>query len=404
MKSTNDSKTFVEMIRIQKFNILNNLMMKQVRVKFSTLLAVFWIIILPINAQNLNENHFAPELNHCFLADDIKPSLHFVNGNVVKWQQKSRKQLRLLLGDLPKEKVSLNVRSIWKKEDKFGSIEKIVFTSEPYADVPAYVCLPKNIKPPYTFVLCLQGHSTGMHNSICYNYDESEKAKIPGDRDFAIQCMKRGLAAICIEQRGFGQRKNSEDIEKNERNSCEAVTMRALLIGRTIQGERIYDIDRAIDYLETRKDFNKKTLGITGNSTGGSISLYAAAVLPRIKWAMPSCGFVKFRNTQMKIPCCVCSFIPDIYKYFDESDVAGLIAPRPLMFVTASNDRLQPIEATMDAFKHVKKIYNTAGVKNNCKIIVGDEGHRFYADLAFPELFKMIEKPTISKEEKVITN
>jgi hypothetical protein len=33
-------------------------------------------------------------------------------------------------------------------------------SSEPHADVPAYVCLPSDAAPPDTFFICLRGHST----------------------------------------------------------------------------------------------------------------------------------------------------------------------------------------------------------------------------------------------------
>lgn len=38
------------------------------------------------------------------------------------------------------ERGSLDVRSLWRREHPLGSIEKIVFRTEPEVDVPAYVC------------------------------------------------------------------------------------------------------------------------------------------------------------------------------------------------------------------------------------------------------------------------
>ena len=67
-------------------------------------------------------------------------------------------KLKKLLGDMPREKCPLNIRSLWKRDHELGIIEKIVFTSEDFCDVPAYICLPKSTIPSYTTFIYLQGH------------------------------------------------------------------------------------------------------------------------------------------------------------------------------------------------------------------------------------------------------
>ena len=130
--------------------------------------------------------NLSPSVCHRYIMDRTKQELAYRGGNVKKWQTKLRRKLKELVGDFPEKRVPLNVRSIWKKKHKLGTIEKIAFTSEPYADVPAYVCLPKGVEPPYTFFVCVQGHSTGMHNSIAIDQEtETKKINVPGDRDFA---------------------------------------------------------------------------------------------------------------------------------------------------------------------------------------------------------------------------
>ena len=105
-------------------------------------------------------------VHHRILMDTLEPSLSYGGDDLNPWQRKLRRKVRQLIGDMPEERVSLDVRTLWKRDHPLGSIEKIVYAAEPYADVPAYVCLPVGAQPPYTFFICLQGHSTGMHNSI----------------------------------------------------------------------------------------------------------------------------------------------------------------------------------------------------------------------------------------------
>ena len=87
-----------------------------------------------------------------------------------------------------------------------GTIQKVAFTCEPHADAVAYVCLPRDVSPPFTFVICLQGHSTGMHNSIrVQREDENRPHPVEGDRDFGLECLRRGLAAVADDVRAGGR-------------------------------------------------------------------------------------------------------------------------------------------------------------------------------------------------------
>jgi len=334
--------------------------------------------------------HLSPSEYHRFLMSKTVPSLRFDGADPHAWQHKLRRKLRQLVGDLPPERAPLRTRSLWKRAHPLGSIEKIVFTSEPFVDVPAYVCLPKDVQPPYTFVICVQGHSTGMHNSIAVDRDDNTRPiEVEGDRDFGLGCMRRGLAALCIEQRSFGERRELKQ-EQIATHGCHDATMHALLLGRTLIGERVYDVDRGIDYLATRPDVDMKHVGIMGNSGGGTTSLFSAALLPRIAFAMPSCYFCSFRDSIMSIYHCMDNYIPGVFKVAEMSDIMGLFAPKPVVIVSGKEDDIFPIRATRKAFGELRKIYQAFGAGDRCHLVVGEGGHRFYADDAWPVMLKEI--------------
>lgn len=287
-------------------------------------------------------------------------------------------------------RVPLNVRSLWKRQHPLGSIEKIVFAAEADCDIPAYVCLPKNAEAPYTWLICLQGHSTGMHNSIAVVFgNENEPFEAQGDRDFAITCMKRGMAALCIEQRGFGERRESS-ASANEKTTCRDAVMHALMLGRTLQGERVYDVDRAIDYLLTRDDVAPGRIGVMGNSAGGTVALMAAALLPRIDFAMPSASFCTFEDSIMAMHHCECNYVPGLLSLAEAADIAGLVAPRPLVFVNGDEDPIFPLPGARKAIARAEEIYRAAGAEHNLKWVIGNGGHRFYADDAWPVLLSLL--------------
>jgi len=318
--------------------------------------------------------------------------LGFCGGDVKAWQAKLRRKLRRLVGEMPTQRVPLNVRRLWKRAHSLGAIEKVVFTAEPCADVPAYVCLPKGVRPPYTFFICLQGHTSGMHNSIGVDSKgETSPIDVPGDRDFAIGCMRRGLAALCIEQRSFGERR--EQLQKRvAAHTCHDATMHALMLGRTILGERVYDVDRAIDYLADRGDADMKRIGVMGNSGGGTVSVFSAALLGRLAFVMPSCYFCTFGDSIMSIYHCADNYVPGLYGCAEMADVLGLFAPKPVVVVAGREDGIFPDAATRREFRRLKAIYRAAGAEDRCQLVVGPDGHRFYADLAWPKMLRQIAR------------
>jgi len=332
--------------------------------------------------------HLSPSELHRHLMCNTKQALAYDGGDVPAWQRRLRRKLRQLVGLMPRERVPLNARSLWKRDHALGAIEKIAFTAEPYSDVLAYLCLPRNAQPPYRTMICLQGHSTGMHNSIAVDLEANAKPiKVEGDRDYALGCMARGIAALCIEQRSFGER--SERLQEHVApQGCHDATMHALMLGRTLIGERVFDVDRGIDYLKTRGDVDFTRLGVMGNSGGGTISVFSAALLPRLKLAMPSCYFCTFRDSVMSIYHCADNYVPGLLQYAEMADVLGLFAPRPVVVVAGKEDGIFPIKGVRKAFADLKRIYRAAGAENRCHLVVGPGDHRFYADAAWPVMLK----------------
>jgi dienelactone hydrolase len=310
----------------------------------------------------------------------------YAGGEVGAWQAKLRPKLAGLLGETPAPRVDLHAHRQWARQTELGAIEKIVFTSEPYCDVPAYVCIPHDFPEPHTWMICVQGHETCMHNSIGVEYDdETTPIEIVDDRDFALGCMRHGVAALCIEQRAFGLREE-QAMSGHAGVRCHDATMHALMLGRTMLGERVFDVDRAIDYLATRADVDPARIGVMGNSGGGTTSVFTAATLPRVSFAMPSCYFCTFRDSILSINHCMDNYVPGLLRYAEMADVLGLFAPKPVVIVAGSADEIFPIAGTQRAFVDLQRIYAAAGAGDRCRLVIGAGGHRFYADDAWPVL------------------
>lgn len=334
--------------------------------------------------------HLSPSVGHAPLLKKSPFQLAYRGGDVKAWQKKVRRKVVELIGLPENTHPSLKVRSLWKREVPDGVMEKIIFQSEPGVDVPCYWCTPRGVKPPYLTFICLQGHSTGMHLSIGVDReDEITPIEVKGGRDFGIKCMKQGMAALCVEQRNFGYRR--ELVNKTSvQHGCYDGAMRAMLLGRTMLGERVFDVDRAIDYLQSRGDIDMTRLGILGQSSGGTTSMFAGAVLPRIKAAMPGCSTAKFADSIATIHHCICNCVPGILDWVDMADLLGCHAPHPLVILNGKTDDIFPIASARATYRAVKKIYTAAGAASNVKFVEGPGGHDFYAALGWAAMRKLL--------------
>ncbi len=323
-----------------------------------------------------------------------KPTLAFDESkDYDSWRSEVKALLTELLGDMP-EKCEENFRIEWEEEHDTFHEYRIVFTAEQGVDVPCHLWVPKEAKKPCPVVICLQGHSSGMHISMRrFIYKGDEEIATGGDRDFACQIIEQGYAALVLEQRGFGERKSDKELlfRPGADCTCAHPAMVAMLMGRTLIGERVWDISRAIDMLAHFPEIDTDKVGVMGNSGGGTATYYAACMDERIKIAMPSCSVCNYNRSITAKRHCPCNYIPNIAKYVDMGDLACLIAPRKLVMVAGEQDVGFFIDGARAAFDTIERIYEKVGAKDNCKLVVGEEGHRFYAKQSWP-VFKELSQ------------
>lgn len=323
-----------------------------------------------------------PQVRMLQLMKDVKPSMRrAADEDFSAWQKKARARLNELLG-LPLERTEPNFRAEWTHEEPGFTETRFLFESEPEVTVIGHLLLPKAAPAEkLPLVICLQGHSKGIHISLGRPiYEGDEKTISGGDRDFARQIVARGQAALALEQRGFGQRGGTE-----KGPACFQPAVQAMLMGKTLIGQRCWDISRAIDVVgEHFPQVDMSRIAIMGNSGGGTATIYAAALDERIGAAMPSCAFCGYLASIGAQTHCLCNYIPGIMNDFDMGDLAGLIAPRPMIVVNGKDDGIFPLSSAKEQAEVARAYYEAAGAPEKFEHVIGPEGHRFYAALGWP--------------------
>ena len=217
--------------------------------------------------------------------------------------------------------------------------------------MPCFVLIPhtKRNRLPKP-VIALHGHGTwgaeaivgASENPVITEFIQSM------NYDYAGQLAKRGYMVFVPDLRGFGMRlEDPEQCESDDPqwiSSCYAVGVNALLLGKTLLGMRIYDVMRLIDYIQIRPETSTESLGCVGFSGGGMVTLFTTALDTRISCAVISGYFNTFRDSIMAMRHCLCNFVPGIVKVAEMVDIAGLIAPRPLLIESGSEDTIFPVK------------------------------------------------------------
>ena len=201
-----------------------------------------------------------------------------------------------------------------------------------------------------------------------------------GERDIAVQAVEQGYLVIAPTTRAFGETRAAADKAKNATSSCRLQLMHDLLVGRTPISDRVWDMSRLIDWAIAHQGVDAARIAITGNSGGGTVSLFAAACDTRISVSVPGSYFNTFAASLGSIPHCDCNYVPGILRLGEMQDVAGLIAPRHFLAVTGRDDPIFPIAHTEAAFAQLAKVYQALAVRERCELYVGDGGHRYYKE------------------------
>jgi dienelactone hydrolase len=348
--------------------------------------------VIHFNTEQYMENLFQHAKRE-FAADKQLP-----DGNWQEWQSAFRKRLRELMG---LERISsvtaglpLNARSEGVTEFTDCSSEKLYITTESGIEIPFYLLLPTKRTLPVPLVLTPHGHGRRGKEVYVGNYEstDEEHDSLAGDRDIALQAVKEGYAVIAMDVRGFWEMGRKEEYVKGKNNSCADLQKRAMLFGRTLIGERVHDIGRLIDYAASRSEIDTNRISITGNSGGGTVSLFAAALDERISICVPGSYLNTFEDSILAIDHCPCNYIPGILDLGEMYDIAGLIAPRPFLAVNGIEDPIYPIGAARESFGKLQAVYHNMGYADRCEFFAGEGGHRYYKEPVWPFINKHMKE------------
>jgi len=284
--------------------------------------------------------------------------------SVASWERvKEQRRLELLdmlgLDPLP-QRSPLNAQITGVIDKPEYTIEKFAFESLPKIFATANLYLPKKRSNRVPAVIYVCGHAVSPQGSkVMYQHH-------------AITFAKHGYACLIIDPiqiaETFALHHGVHNLEMPEWYAR----------GYTPAGVEVWNVMRALDYLETRPEVDKSRFGITGRSGGAAMSWFSAAVDSRLKVAVPVMGNSTYAanvaaNTQKGH--CDCMFPINTYQH-DLMTQGALIAPRPLYMMHGKQDTLFPIAGYEEFEAEVGALYRAYGFGEKFKNTVVDTGHQ----------------------------
>ena len=271
-----------------------------------------------------------------------------------------RAEMLRAAGPMPEKLCDLKPQILGTLDRDGYRIEKLIFQSRPDVWVTSNVYVPAGDgKRPA--VLAVHGHHAW--------------ARIDPDvQAYCLGLVKLGFFVLCVDAFGAGERH-----ERPARGTYHGALDGSALwpVGQSLLGMQVYDNRRAVDYLLSRPEVDAERLGVTGASGGGNQTMYAGALDERLKCVVPVCSVGNYQ-AYFHVPCCVCEVLPGVLRFTEEGDVLGLVAPRPLLIISAEKDSFQfsPAEAAKSVGR-ARHIYDLTGDAAKLRHTVVEGGHGY---------------------------
>jgi hypothetical protein len=325
------------------------------------------------------------------IAEGWQPLLRFDGQTAADWQawrEQAWPKFMELLGQMP-QRVPLEPDVEYSIEQDGLIRERVILQSEEFMSIPCLVLHPAGMRADASnaAILCSHGHGPFGKEPVAgvRSSPEHEAQIAQMNYNYGEQMARAGYLTICPDLRAFGERRDPRSLSMAGDWYCDLTFVKSALLGVYPLTLNIYDMMRCVDYLQTRPEVDGSRIGMMGLSQGGTMTTFTTAAEPRIKAADIICYVNPFGEFAVKqwSNLCGSQLVPNIYRYFDTDDIAGLIAPRPLLVEMGVYDDCFLIQDTLRGYEGVKRIYRAAGVEEHLWSDVFPGPHSFAGNKAF---------------------
>jgi len=292
------------------------------------------------------------------------------------WRTRCHDRLTRLLGPWP-DPVPLRLETLEQERCDGYRRDKIVFDAEDTMSVPAYLLVPDGRAEPGPAILACHGHGPGKALVVGLETTDAPHG------DYARQLARRGYVVLAPDLRCFGER---SDWNPPGIYACDINLVHATLAGWSPLTQNLFDLTRCVDVLAGHELVDPARIGMVGLSLGGTMTLFTAAWDPRVAAAVVSGYFASWAEAH-KVPWNMCGsqVLPHLLGELEHVDLGALVAPRPLLVQTGTEDLIFPLAAATAAVGELRVVYEHLGAGDHLAhdVFEGDHQWREDAPVAF---------------------
>ncbi|WP_417397832.1 dienelactone hydrolase family protein [Gimesia chilikensis] len=242
-------------------------------------------------------------------------------------------------------------------------IESLTYEAEAGDPIPAMLLIPDMVSPAHPAPAVAVWHQHAGQ----YHLGKSEPAGLAGNpmHHTGAALAKEGYVVLCPDALCFEERQDPTG--KLKAGNFERFEfLRYVVDGKCMAWKNILDMQRAIDFLQSRPEVIDEKIGCYGHSMGSTHAWLIGPWEPRIKCLVGNCCLPTYKGIHREhMLHCFPNFIPGIYEFGDTPNIAALIAPRPLHMNFGELDGGSPIDEVRRGVKIIANNYAAMNAETN---------------------------------------
>jgi cephalosporin-C deacetylase-like acetyl esterase len=267
-------------------------------------------------------------------------------------------------------------------------------SSSPNSQIRAWLFVPRKRSGPLPALVTL-------HQTVPQGKDEPAGVKGPHPWVyFATYYAERGYVTLAPDMVGYGERTQG-GYARTGFELADAMPLLEARPGLTLLGLMLFDVTRAVDYLQTRPEVDARRIGVVGHSQGGILTNVVLGLGPRLRVGVASCGYGLFRKDKLfpeRWAAKNSAYLPRMHLYRDDVkelpldflQIMALAAPRPHLVQTALGDSIWTPPAVGDdgfvaaELRRVRSLYSGEAAEGFVSVQVAggarDRDHGWYPE------------------------